>query len=92
MLGPPVNRCYDCENNLVAYHTCTVKYYTCKGATVVDKITLRCTHCDLLYNYSMFGNKEMLGFRHYPNQREAVEASDCVYFERGLLKLQCSLA
>lgn len=92
VLGPPVSQCYDCDRNLVAYHTCAAKYYTCRGAAVVDKVTLRCNNCDLFYNYAMFGNKERLGFRHYPFEREAVEASDCVYFERSLLELQCSLA
>lgn len=91
MLGPPVCQCYECDRNLVAYHTCAAKYYTCRGATVVDKVTLRCTNCDLFHNYAMFGNKK-IGFRHYPIKREAVEASDCVYFEHSLLELQCSLA
>ena len=56
----------------------------------MDKVTLRCSN-DLFYNYAMFGNKEGLGFRHYPFEREAVEASDYVYFEHSFLELQYSL-
>ena len=91
MLGPPVSQCYDSDHNLVAYHMCAVKYYTCRGAALVDKVTLRHNNCDLFYTYTIFRNKERLGFCHYPWEREAVEALDCVYFECSLLELQCSL-
>ena len=92
LLTPPVNMCLECNERLVAYHTCQVKYYSSSGATLAEKITLRCTNCNLFYNYSHYGDKRTRGFRHYPRERAAVEASDTVYFDRTLFELQCSLA
>ena len=42
--------------------------------------------------FLQFGNKHKLGFRHYPIQRDFVEASDMAYIDRNLLEFQCSLA
>ena len=79
-------------SDLVSYHQCQVKYYTTLGARKAGKITLRCVDCQLLYNYSQFGNKRELGFRYYPEACRTVEATDTVYFQRELLEFQCSLA
>ena len=43
MLGPPVSKCYECDANLVAYHNCSVKYYTLKGVKMLEKVSLRYT-------------------------------------------------
>lgn len=92
VLAPPVNICYECEGMLVANHRCEVKYYTNDGVTAAEKVTLRCTRCSLFYNYAQYGNKRVRGFRHYPTERSAVEASDTTYFDRHLLEFQCNLA
>ena len=69
VLGPPTCVCYECGSNLVSYHQCQVRYYTTVG---VKKGSLRCIDCQLMYNYSMFGNKRELGFRYYPEARKIV--------------------
>ena len=92
VLAPPVQTCVECRANLVAYHTCNAKYYTCSNACHVKKYTLRCTKCNLLYNYAQYGDKHEKGFRYYFQQRQAVEVTDTVYFDRLLLEWQCSLA
>ena len=43
-------------------------------------------------NYAQYSNKPVRGFRHYPAERPAVEASDTTYFDCHLLEFQCSLA
>ena len=78
--------------DLVAYHTCNAKYYSCNNAYIVKKYTLRCVKCNLLYNYSQYGDKHQTGFRYYSQERWAVEITDTVYFDRILLEWQCSLA
>ena len=45
---------------------------TTVGVKKGSKITLRCIDCQLMYNYSMFGNKRELGFRYYPEARKIV--------------------
>lgn len=92
VLSPPTNCCYDCGNNLVSNHSSRVKVYSLKGFKIATKFTLRCKPCNIYYNYATFGNKHELGFRYYPIMRNYIEASDCVYFERKVLDLQCSLA
>ena len=92
ILAPPVSQCYDCDGNLVSNHSTQVKCYTTSGAKFATKITLRCRRCSLTYNYAHFGNKNELGFRHYPVAQPYVEVSDTVYFDRKVLELQCSLA
>ena len=74
VLAPPVSTCYDCDEDLVAYHECDVNLYTDQGVRNVQKITLRSTH-NLLYQYE-YGDKNNRNFRFYPSQRDAVEASD----------------
>lgn len=92
VLAPPVSHCLQCGNQLVSYHTCKVRYYTEQRAMLVDKVTLRCMGCKLLYNITQYGNKSDLGFRFYPKIGETVEATDTVYAKRSLLEFQCALA
>ena len=92
VLTPPAIECFDCERTLVTNHITKVRCYTCTGASFATKITLRCKHCSLSYNYSQFGNKSEKGFRYYPLRQEYVEASDTVFVHRQLLEMQCSLA
>ncbi len=92
LLAPPTRSCLECGKDLTTYHTCEVKYYSLQGFATVDKLSLRCQDCGLLYNYSQYGNKHTLGFRYYDVERDSVEVNDCVYFDRNLLELQCSLA
>ena len=92
VLAPPVSTRYDCDEDLVAYHECDVNLYTAQGVRNVRKITLRCTHCNLLYQYAKYGDKRERGFRFYLSQRDAVEASDVVYLDRTVFELQCNLA
>ena len=92
VLAPPVSTCYDCDEDLVVYHECDVHLYTAQGVHNVRKITLRCTRCNLLYQYAKYGDKRERGFRFYPSQRDAVEASDVVYLDRTVFELQCNLA
>ncbi len=92
LLAPPTRVCLECGKDLTTYHDCTVKYYTLQGFATIDKLSLRCQDCELLYNYSQYGNKHSLGFRYYDVKRDNVEVNDCVYFDRNLLEFQCSLA
>ena len=92
MLAPPVRECFECGSSLSAYHTCEAELYTLCGVKVVSKVTLRCQHCRLLYNYSQFGNKSDVGFRYYPQIQPVVEVTDTTFVERRLLELQCNLA
>ncbi len=62
VLAPPVSECYICEKRLVAYHTCSVKYFSTAGVKVVDKVTLRCLECDLFYNFAQYGNKTEVSY------------------------------
>ena len=59
-----VSQCYDCDGRLVSNHSTQVKCYS--GAKFATKITLRCRNSSMTYNYAHFGNKNELGFRHYP--------------------------
>lgn len=90
VLAPPVSTCYDCDEDLVAYHECAVNLYTAQGVRNVRKITLHCTH-NLLYQYEKYGDKRKRGFHFYPSQRDAVEASDVVYCVQCLPRLVVSL-
>lgn len=92
ILAPPVGQCYDCDGSLVSNHSTQVKCYTTSGAKFATKITLHCRKCCITYNYAHFGNKNELGFRHYPVAQPYVEVSDTIYFDRTVLELQCSLA
>ena len=92
ILAPPVRCCYECNQELVAYHSCKVRYFTCTGAVDATKVTLRCVHCRLHYNYAQFGNKHDRGFQYYPVSRPAVECTDGQIMERRLLEFQCCLA
>lgn len=94
VMAPPTATCIECDDKLVAYHSCDVKYYSTKEVHYDKKFTLRCAKCCLLYNYSQtkYGDKHGRGFRYYPQEQPAVEVTDTVYFDRQLLDWQCSLA
>ena len=44
---------------------CMIKYYTCEGVHLGEKITLRCTACRVNYNYANYGEKHGAGFQYY---------------------------
>ena len=94
VLAPPVSACVQCGNQLVSNHTCKIKYYTEEGAIayLIDKVTLRCMKCKLIYNVTQYGNKSEVGFRFYQMTGDIVEATDTVYAKRSLLEFQCALA
>ena len=92
VLAPPLTECLQCERRLVQYHTCTVRCYTCTGVRIATKVGLRCLSCAIVYNYGQFGDKHSAGFRYYDCEREMIEVTDGVLFERQLLEMQCSLA
>lgn len=92
LICPPTSICLHCHDRLTKYHECNVRVYSTTGLRHAKKCTLRCVKCSFLYNYSMYGNKHDLGFRFYSESRDLVEVSDTLYFERGLLNFQCSLA
>ena len=92
LICPPTSTCYQCHDPLTKYHECNVRVYSTTGLQHAKKCTLRCVKCSLLYNYSMYGNKHDRGFHFYSESRDLVEVSDTLYFERGLLEFQCSLA
>ena len=91
LFAPPTRECITCQRRLVSYHTTNVMYYRCSGVLVATKISLRCQECGLLYNYAQYGNKTSTGFRFYETERDAIEVTDGVFFERKFLDLQCSL-
>ena len=80
VLGPPTSMCYKCSCDLVQYHQCHVRCFSTSGFEHAMKITLRCLHCGLFYNYAQFGNKREVGFRFYQEPREYIEANDAVFF------------
>ena len=82
----------DINNYVYVLYTMQVTIYALYGVTSASKVTLRCCSCSLSYNYSMWGRKRSTGFKYYPLQREYVEVSDTVFYQRRLLELQCSLA
>ena len=86
------NTVANCDQNLVLNHVTDIKIYSLAGVEAGRKVTLRCKRCKLSYNYSQFGNKHDLGFKHYPEPRKYIEVSDQVYFDRDLHEFQCSLA
>ncbi len=57
VLAPPVSHCIECDKRLVSYHNCSVRYFSRTGSKLVEKVTLRCLHCRVLYNYAQYGNK-----------------------------------
>lgn len=62
VIAPPVEACYSCGCNLVAYHSCNVKLYTVSGMCCAKKFTLRCKECRILYNYAQYGDKKIVDF------------------------------
>ncbi len=92
ILCPPIDECTSCKQKLVMYHQCLIRIYTTRGLRTAKKFTLRCKKCSILFNYAMYGNKEATGFQFYHSEREYIEVSDTLYFERRLLEWQCSLA
>ena len=92
LFAPPTRECIICQRRLVSYHTTDVIYYRCTGVLEAKKISLRCLDYSMIYNYAQYGNKAGTGFRFYDSEREAVEVTDGIFFERKLLDFQCSLA
>lgn len=92
IVAPPLSKCFQCSNTLTENHTCSVKIYTVSGVLLAEKVTLRCQHCNLYYNYSMWGNKREKGFVFYEQPRKYIEVKDTILYERKLLEYQCSLA
>ena len=74
ILAPPVRCCYECNQELVAYHSCKVRYFTCTGAVDATKVTVRCVY--IVGFYAQFGNKHDGSFQYYPVSRPAVECTD----------------
>ena len=64
VLAPPVSTCYNCDQNLLAYHECDVSLYDVQGVHNVRKITLRCTVepplTDILYSRHLIIQDKML--------------------------------
>ena len=92
LLGPPAMECYSCSRSLVSYLTTGVKIYTCAGVQEMEKITLQCKECHLIYTPTQFGNKHRQGFQFYHKEQPVIEVNNKVYFSRNLLEWQCSLA
>ena len=92
VLCPPTSFCYTCNSSLVKHHDCIVRVYSTTGVCRTKKVTLRCKKCSLIYTYSQYGNKNGIGFRFYSKERDLVEVTDTLYFDRRLFELQCSLA
>ena len=65
VLAPPVSQCYDCDQRLVSYHNCSVRFFSTSGVKVLEKVTLRCIDCSLFYNYAQYGNKTRVSRVHY---------------------------
>ena len=57
VVAPPVEACYSCGCNLVAYHSCNVS-----GMCCAKKFTLLCKECHILYNYTQYGDKKIVDF------------------------------
>ena len=91
VLAPPSRQCLKCDRQLTSYHSCKVKTFSCTGAEMATKYTLRCQPCGLLYNYSQYGTKQG-GFQYYPTARPFVEATDSVLVSKRLQEFQCNLA
>ncbi len=79
-LGPPVEECYNCSRKLVSYLATGVKLFTSIGVKTVEKVTLRCKECNLIYGPIQFGNKHTEGFQFYTEEQLIVEVTDTVYF------------
>ena len=58
VFAPPSRQCLECDRQLTSYHSCKVKTFSCNGAEMATKYTLRCQPCGLLYNYSQYGTKQ----------------------------------
>ena len=82
VLAPPVQTCLKCS---VAFHTCSTKHYSCNNAYNVKKYTRRCAKCNLLYNYSQYGDKHQQGFHYYSQPWTAGSWSnrhcDCILWQ-----------
>ena len=76
------------NNNLVSI----VKYVSPLGIIdTKEKICLKCIHCRINDKYDMLGTKKE-GYSFYPNERDAIQASDKFYVDRQVFNMQCSCA
>ena len=92
LLTPPTKTCLLC-NCLLSQHNkpCDVTIHSVRGKTAGLKFSLRCTQCDVNYNYDQYGNTTK-GWSLYEERRPLVEASDICFIDRKLLSFQCALA
>ena len=93
-LCPPVTKCITCNQNLRSTTKPTrVTFFTSTRPLPGCKITLKCDHCNLNYNPTMFGNKTD-GFQFYQNtyKVDVVEISDESYAEGTLHEWMACLA
>lgn len=97
ILSPPVSLCINesCSRrnlSLVGHHGPTlVSVYTLSGPEIAHKYTLRCTSCDYIYNYSMYGRKTSVGEKYYALPRPLIEVSDTTFCDRQVFQLFCCL-
>ena len=93
-LAPPVSTCINsvCKGRLVDQHKpIAVTIFGLTGPRKATKLSLRCSTCNTVYNYSQYGRRHTIGERWYEQRREYIEVSDTVYCERLLHELFCNL-
>lgn len=97
VLLPPVEVCINGQCIPKSAALCFVRQpvsvtvYTLIGPQRALKVSLKCSCCNTIYNYSTYGRKRSVGERLYEHQRELVEVSDTVFCSRDLYELFCSL-
>ena len=95
-LAPPVSRCinptWHSNGTLgVNHHAVDVVIFNVEGATPATKVSLKCTSCAMIYNYSKYGNKKQEGEQFYERERDYIEVMDVLYVSRNLYSLYSSL-
>ena len=95
-LSPPVSTCINPACNGVGtlrlnHHDIDVVIFDMKGPNPATKLSLKCTSCAMIYNYSKYGNKNQGGEKFYESEREYIEVTDVVYVSRNLYSLYRSL-
>ena len=93
-LAPPVSICInlECKGRLVDQHKpIAVTIFGLTGPRKATKLSLRCSTCSTVYNYSQYGRRHTCGEMWYEQRREYIEVSDTVYCERRLHELFCNL-
>ena len=92
LLTPPTKTFLLCSCSLSQHNRpCDVTVHTARGKITGQKFSLRCTKCDLNYNYDRYGNTTK-GLSLYEERRPLVEASDVCFIDRKLVSFQCALA